>query len=347
MAGWVFEQCFGRGLRRETERYLSDLSQAPVRTSRQEARDVLAGLRDAPGPKMALGATQWNELVQVPVHEIVKAHALITGGTGAGKTVFVLLAIHDLIDLMPREHTMGFGLIDVAKSDLYAGTLFLLAKRIEHLAVHDPAAARELRRRVVIIDFSSRDPVSPYNIMVRWRGADPDFFSTSRTDLLLGLFRGDEKPSLAGRALLEKSILLLSEDAWPITFLEDLLHDERFRRTLLARSKHQAVTAYFMRQFPQLPKATVAALSRRIEALFVSEGVRAALSGTGAPDFCRLQDESKIVLVNCFGESISRGVRQLLQALVVSDIHQAVFRRTQKGRPFLWFLDESQNLFGS
>src|SRR2546427_7994820 len=66
---------------------------------------------------------------------------------------------------------------------------------------------------------------------------------------------------------------------------------------------------------------------------------------TPAPDFRRFQDEGKIVLLNCFGENISRGVRRLLQALVLSDIRQAVFARRQKDISYLWLCDEAQNFF--
>jgi hypothetical protein len=57
------------------------------------------------------------------------------------------------------------------------------------------------------------------------------------------------------------------------------------------------------------------------------------------------QDESKIVLINCFGQTISRSVRRLLQALVVSDITQAVFSRRRRDNPFVWLFDEAQNCF--
>ena len=50
-------------------------------------------------------------------------------------------------------------------------------------------------------------------------------------------------------------------------------------------------------------------------------------------------------MVNCFGQSISRGVRRVLQGLVLSDIRQAVFARKCPDRPYLWFCDEAQNFF--
>src|SRR5439155_17486023 len=174
---------------------------------------------------------------------------------------------------------------------------------------------------------------------------DPDFFAASRAELLLDLFPSSDRLSLGGSALLQRSILMLSEFNLPITYLTMFLSDPVFRTRLLAKSKHQDVSGYFARRFEQVPAPTVAALIRRIDDLTVSESVRLALSGDSAPDFRRFQDEGKIVLINCFGQNISRSVRQLLQALVLSDIGRSVFSRREKSRDYLWVCDEAQNFF--
>src|SRR5438128_5229530 len=192
--------------------------------------------------------------------------------------------------------TPGFGVLD-AKSDLFQGALFLLERRLEYLTRDDPTAAQELRRRIVIIDFSSRDPVSSYNILARWPNTEPGFFALNRADLLLDLLEGGDKLSLGGAAVLQKLLLLLSEFDLPITCLEAVLHDERLRSRLLARCRNASVSSYFARRFASVPKPTLAALERRMEALFASEGVRLALAGRTAPDFRLFQDEGRIVLV--------------------------------------------------
>jgi hypothetical protein len=138
---------------------------------------------------------------------------------------------------------------------------------------------------------------------------------------------------------------LLSEFDLPITHLDQVLSDDAFRSRLVLATKDKRLRGWFTRQFATTPKSTLAALRRRAEALLSSEGVRLALSGPAAPDFRRLQDEGQIVLVNCFGSTIVRSVRRLLQALVLSDIRQAVFARQNRAKPFLWFCDEAQNFF--
>lgn len=344
MMGWVLDRFLGRKLDAETERYLRQLALAPVVSSRQNATELLSRVRAEPGPKVTLGETLWGEPVTVPLGEILRAYLVVTGGTGSGKSMFALGVIRALIDLMPYERTMGFGLVD-PKGDLYRGTLYLLGKRLEHLARHDPGAWRALRERVVIYDFSSRDPVSPYNILAPWPDAEPDFFASNRADLLLDLLPGPDKLSLGGTGVLHKLLLLLSEFGLPITHLNEVLHDDPLRKRLIARSRNDTVKRYFTRQFAGEPKPTIDAIARRMEALFASEGVRLALSGTTAPDFRLFQDEGRIILVNAFGESISRSVRRLLQALILSDLRQSTFARRSNERPYLWFADEGQNFF--
>ena len=337
----VLDLFLGGKIRHRTHQYLKDLSEEPVRASCKQATRLLKDFRSASNAQTVIGKTDWGETVRVPVSEMIAAHSLITGGTGAGKTRFALILIKSLIETLPDS---GFGVLD-PKGELFFGTQLLLSQRLNDLAKVDSEAARKLKDRVVILDFSCRDPISSYNIMVRSPTRDADFFAGSRSDLLLDLLPSGDGISLGGSTLLRKSILLLSEFGLPITWLDDVLHDGALRSRLLERSKNEDVRAYFTRQFASAPKQTVAALSRRMDGLFTSEGVRLALAGTKMPDFRALQDEGKIVLVNCFGANISRSVRQLLQALVLSDIAQSVFSRQAKKVCFPWFCDEGQNFF--
>jgi len=341
---WLLEPFFGGKVRRETGRYLQQLERLPVESSRRATQRFLEGLRRQKDPKVTLGVTEWKEEVTIPLVDLIGSHGLVTGGTGSGKSFFALLILKALIEGESRGQAMGFGVID-AKGDLFQGALYLLGQRLQELARQNPKAARELRRRVVIYDFSSSDPVSSYNILARWPNTEPDFFAFNRADLLLDLLAGSDKLSLGSISLLRKLILLLSEFDLPITYLTDILDDDSLRTRLLSRSRQTAVRQYFVRQFPSVPKSTIAALYRRMEALFSSEGVRLALSGKTAPDFCRFQEQGRIVLINCFSENIARSVRHLLQGLILSDIRQAVFARRHKENPFLWFCDEAQNFF--
>jgi len=256
--------------------------------------------------------------------------------------MFALLPIATLIRMLPKLKTMGFGVLD-AKGELFDRSLYLLGKRLAEL---DGQESDELRERIVVIDFSSRDALSPYNILARWPYTDIDFFVTSRLETLRELLPAGEKLSLRGGNVLKHVLTLLAEFELPPTYLEAVLGDDTFRQKLLQRSKNPAVRLYFQRHFAAEGKQIIAALRSRMESLFASESVRLALAGSRAPDFRNLQNEGKIVLVNCAGPTITRGVRLLLQGLVLADIRQAIFARPNNPPvTYLWCADEAQNFF--
>src|SRR2546422_1902232 len=337
---WLAEKLSERRVTRQTSAYLASLAQEPIRASRRNVRELLQTLRDEPGPKVCLGETMWGEPVVVPLTELVKACGIATGGMGSGKTMAAALILDAIVERFPELRSVGFGVLD-AKGELFDRALYLLARRLERL---EGEAREELLRRIVIIDFSSHDAVSSYNILSRWPYTERDFFVTSRLETLRELLPAGEKLSLRGASVLKNVLTLLSEFELPLTYLNQILESETLRSRLLARSKNPEVKFYFGRHYAQEGKATIAALRARMDSLFASEGVRLALSGSTAPDFRRLQNEGKIVLVNCAGQSITRGVRLLLQGLVLADIRQAIFARPNDPPvSYLWLADEAQN----
>jgi hypothetical protein len=338
---WILDQLFGKRLEQQTVRYVGELRDGVRLAARSQASKLASAEGKVSGPFITLGEAAAGEKISMPVRDALSAHAMVTGGTGSGKTRFALIILKSVIATLPQTATVGFCVLD-PKGETFAGALYLLKQRLGELGKNE---ARELRRRIVVVDFSLRDPLSSYNILARWPNAEADFFAGSRADLLLDLLPGGDGLSLGGSALLRKSILLLSEFGLPIGWLDDLLCDDTLRGRLLARSGDKELVAYFTRQFPAVPKQTIAALSRRMEALFSSDALRCVLSGQTAPDFRALQDDGKIVLINCAGANLSRGVRRLLQALVVSDFCQAVFSRERRDVPFLLVPDEAQNFF--
>src|SRR5436309_1475437 len=339
---WLAEKLSERRVTRQTSAYLASLAQEPVHVSRRNVRELLQTLRDEPAPEVCLGETMWGEPVVVPLMELVKACGIATGGMGSGKTMAAGLILETIIERLPELRSVGFGVLD-AKGELLDRALYLLARRLEQL---EGEARADLLKRLVLIDFSSHEAVSSYNILSRWPYTERDFFVTSRLETLEELLPAGEKLSLRGGSVLKNVLALLSEFGLPLTYLDAVLSSDILRGKLLRASKNPAVRFYFERHFVQEGKQTIAALRARMESLFASEGVRLALSGTGAPDFRALQNEGKIVLINCAGPSITRGVRFLLQGLVLSDIRQAIFARPNNPRvTYLWCADEAQNFF--
>jgi hypothetical protein len=339
---WLADKLSLRRVKRDTTRHLTSLMKQPVLLSQQMVRELLLRLRNEPGPKVCLGQTSWGESVVVPLGELVRACGIATGGMGSGKTMAACVILEAMIERMPDLRSMSFGVLD-AKGELFERAAFLLARRLEKL---EGRAREELLNRIVIIDFSSQQAVSPYNILSRWSYTERDFFVTSRLETLRELLPAGEKLSLRGATVLKNVLALLSEFELPLTYLNHVLESQTLRAKLLARSKNPELRSYFGSHFKQESKQTIGALRARMESLFASDGVRLALSGSTAPDFRSLQNEGKIVLVNCAGQSITRGVRLLLQGLVLSDIRQAIFSRPNNPPvSYLWLADEAQNFF--
>ena len=96
---WLFERVLGGRLRAHTEQYLRDLTDATGRASRGRAVQVLKDIQSGAGEKAYLGETAWGERLVLPVEGFLKAHGLVTGGTGAGKTSFALLILAALLQL--------------------------------------------------------------------------------------------------------------------------------------------------------------------------------------------------------------------------------------------------------
>src|SRR2546427_9242137 len=334
---YVLEKLYGRSLAQETAAHLAELASARTRAARDRATTLLRELGRERGTRVVLGQTEWGDPVELPLDHLIRAHSIMTGGTGSGKTMAALL----IVDAILRAPEFAFGVLD-AKGELFERTLFLIARLLDELPQHE---ARRLQERIVIVDLSSPDPLTSYNIAGCWSGSDLAFFATSRVGTFQELLPAGDGLTLRGGAIVKNVLVLLAEHRLPFSYFDRVLSSEPFRATLLSRSEQDDVRDYFRFHFPNEGRATIAAVRARIvSSLLSSLSLKLALSGETAPDFRKLQDEGKIVLINCAGPNISRTVARTLQALFLSDIRQAVFAR-QRNAPYLWVCDEAQNFF--
>jgi hypothetical protein len=169
---------------------------------------------------------------------------------------------------------------------------FLLARRLEQL---EGRARQELLKRIVIIDFSSQQAVSPYNILSRWPYTERDFFVTSRLETLRELLPAGEKLSLRGATVLKNVLALLSEFELPLTYLNHVLESQTLRAKLLARSKNPELRGYFGRHFAQESKQTIGALRARMESLrsTQSKGSRAVRDQGGRGRYAATTEDDR------------------------------------------------------
>jgi len=228
-----------RQLKRATADYLNDLRRAQHQDAEAQAIQRLRALPQ----RVFLGRTLSQILVEVPL-EVLINFSVTTGSQGSGKTMFVLLLV-----LAMLRFGRPFGLID-AKGDLFDRALYLISQ------------FPEIWDRVVIIDFSNRDVVSPYNILVP-QGDDLDYFLTRRIETLKELLPARDKLSLRGAGLLKEVIALLAELRLPVTLIEKVLTDARLRAKLLRQCQNPETKLYFHKILSTESQATIGAVRAR------------------------------------------------------------------------------------
>lgn len=334
----LLHKLFGKRLARDARKHLVAMVNDQRGRYRRNVSDLLQHLAEDP-QHVLVGETDWGQAVRIPLALIVSSWSTISGGTGSGKSMLAAGIIEALL-AAPGEN-LSFGLVD-PKPELFDRALYIIQHLLETLP---PALADQLRKRLVILDFASTDPITPCNLTTPWSGADLDFFASSRTETLTELFPSGDGISLRGGSLLKHAIKLLAEQRVPFSYFDQVLSSDAFRSRLVAGSKDEELRHYFQHHFANEPRATIAALRARLQAtLFSCASLKLALSGATAPDYRALMDSGAIVLVNTAGPNISRATARTLQSVVVSDIRHAVFARETRGE-YLWIFEEAQNFF--
>jgi len=236
---------------------------------------------------------------------------------------------------------MGMGILD-PKGALFKKALDYLYFLLSNI---DPLKRKELEKKIYVIDFSSFQFITPYNILRKRGEESTDFLINSRLDALCDIFQGPSSLTVRMQTMLKHFLMLMREFGLPLSFFDRLCQDQILLTYLASKSKNERTKAYFLNRFSQEARTTtLLALRQRIDYLLSSQGVRLSLSASGAPNFRKMMDEGSIVLINTSGKNIARATSHLLQALILSDLRQAVFQRKNTNK-FLWILDESQVLY--
>jgi len=286
------------------------------------------------------GKTQWEQRVQLSVDKAA-AHGLVLGASGAGKSYFALSFMNQILQPLTHLSGVSLGLLD-AKGELFEKSIQYLYAYLYRLK---PAERQALKQRIIIIDFSNAELITPYNILARREYMADEIMIASRIDTISEQFSGLSEMSVRMKMILKYFFLLLAEFDLPLSFFERLCVDPLLLGALVERTQNPQLKNYFLSRFDDESKSTLLALRQRIDSLLISEGVRRSLSAPSAPDFAALQDQGSIILINTAGHNITRGISETLQGLILSDIKQSVFRRKNQKQKFIWFFDEAQNLY--
>ena len=337
----LVQRLFKRKLSLDTAQSLDALAQ--VNHHRQEKlSEALAKLAPHGEQSISFGTAAWGQNASLSVDKAL-THGLVLGASGAGKSFVALSLISQMLALTATKNDFSFAILD-AKGELFERVIPYLYAHLYRLS---PDEREKFQKRIAIIDFANTSAIAPYNILAKQTFVPDELIVANRIDTISEQFSGLSEVSVRMKMILRYLLLLLTEQKLPISFLERLCIDPLLLSSLVDRSANLQVKDYFQHRFDDESKSTLLALRQRIDSLLISEGVRLSLSASSAPDFTALQDQGAIILINTAGRTINRGVSELLQGLILSDIKQSVFRRTNPGRRFLWFLDEAQNLYHS
>ena len=318
------------------QKYLSSLSDFYNRYQTNIAQK-LEKINKKPERTIHLGTTSWNYPVEVPTNQMLFSHGLILGATGSGKSYYSLNFFKKAIE----QEKSGFGIID-PKRELYL-------KAVNQLVIHlnrlNPTSKEQLIKKLYIIDYANPNTVVPYNILAPRIGESVEALVHHRVDTICDLFTGSSTLTTRMRITLKYFLYLLAENKLPITFFDYLCDDFALISTLARKSKNDRVRRYYLKRFKAEAKSTIYALRQRIDSLVTNESVRLSLSASTAPDFRKLMDDEKIVLITTSNPGISRETSHTLQMFLLSDITQAVFQRKRVKTAFNWQLDEAQWLY--
>jgi hypothetical protein len=339
------QRAFRRRLIRKTERVLNRYSNF-ARQRQQAVRKTLADLNSGNDPLVTLGSTERGQSVALTLNRLW-AHSLILGGSGTGKSYTALWIILSALRIISQalnnsltEPFPAFAVLD-AKGELFERTISYIYAFLYRLK---PEAREALKKKLITINFSGPD-VTPYNILARREGLADELMVADRIDTISEQFSGLSEMSVRMKMIAKYFFLLMSEFEIPLPFFERLCLDPVLLNGLAEKSENAQVRDYFQHRFADESQSTFLALRQRIDSLLVSEGVRLSLSASSAPDFAVMQDKGYIFLINTAGRNITRGISELLQGIVLSDIKQSVLRRTNCDQKVLIFMDEAQSLF--
>ncbi|MEV7162986.1 hypothetical protein AB0N60_12895 [Streptomyces microflavus] len=276
-----------------------------------------------------LHPSQRDQLVTLPTESALH-HLHVVGPTGSGKST-----------LLER----------LLLADIRAGrSVFVLEPRgdlVEAILAGVPA---ERHRDVVVIEPGQADEVVGFNPL-----AGPADGAEQRADHLLHLFRelyGNSMGPRSSDVLLHAFIALARRNQGTLADLPVLLTNAAFRRRTLAAVSDPLVLAPFFAWYDGLSEAerqqVVAPVLNKTRAFLTRTPIRRLL-GQAAPRFNlnELFHRPRIVLVNLNTGIIGNETAQLVGALLVMQLNQAIQRRAlmpaSTRQPASVIIDEVQN----
>jgi len=280
----------------------------------------------AKGKQFLLGENNHNGIstnVTFGLEDRLK-HTHIIGATGTGKSTLIAnLLLQDI------QKNIGIVLFD-PHGDLVDDIIARIPKhRIKDVVLVDPSD----------IEF----PIG-LNILQAHSDIEKEVLSSD----LVAAFRkyatswGDQMNAVFGNAILA---ILENKKGGSLNDLRRFLIEKDFRNDYLQNVTDPSVLYYWQKEYPLQKTSSIGPILTRLDTFLRPKSIRNMVVQKTGLDFESLLSDNKIVLLKLSQGLIGVENSFLLGSLMLSKIHQAVFRRQQQANrnPIFIFLDEFQN----
>jgi Type IV secretion-system coupling protein DNA-binding domain len=280
----------------------------------------------AKGKAFILGENKHNDSttpVSCSIEDRLK-HTHIIGATGTGKSTLIA-------SLMMQDIEEGIG---VVLFDPHGDLVDDIIARIPGDRMND----------VVLVDPSDIEYPIGLNILQAHSDIEKEVLSSD----LVAAFRkhatswGDQMNAVFGNAILA---ILEHRKGGSLNDLRRFLIEKDFRYQYLKDVTDPSVLYYWQKEYPLLKTNSIGPILTRLDTFLRPRSIRNMVVQQTGLDFESLLNDNKIVLLKLSQGLIGVENSFLLGSLMLSKIHQAVFRRQQQANrnPIFIYLDEFQN----
>jgi len=280
----------------------------------------------AKGKPFVIGENYHNSIqtrVTLGIEERLK-HTHIIGATGTGKSTLIA-------NLILQDIKAGMGII---LFDPHGDLADDIIDRIPTGRIND----------VVLVDPSDTEYPIGLNILQAHSDTEKEVLSSD----LVAAFRkyatswGDQMNAVFGNAILA---ILESTKGGSLNDLRRFLIEKEFRNSFLKNVTDLSVIYYWQKEYPFLKTNSIGPILTRLDTFLRPKSIRNMVVQKTGLDFESLLNSNKIVLLKLSQGLIGMENSFLLGSLMLSKIHQAIFRRQQQANrnPIFIYLDEFQN----
>jgi hypothetical protein len=197
---------------------------------------------------------------------------------------------------------------------------------------------------VVLIDPSDGEYPIGLNILEAHSDIEKEVLSS---DLVASFRRyatswGDQMNAVLGNAI---QAILENEEGGTLNDLRRFLIEKEFRQSFLKKVSEPSVLYYWQREYPLLKTNSIGSILTRLDTFLRPKSIRNMVIQRRGIDFEALLNSNKIILLKLSQGLIGTENSYILGSLILSKIHQAMFRRQQQANrnPIMLYLDEFQN----